>query len=41
VIPAWLELDAKNMVGKVLLLPKREDIELKFSGKDIVEYYSR
>lgn len=41
VIPAWLQLDAKNMVGKVLALPKREDIEVKFSGKDIVEYYSR
>jgi small subunit ribosomal protein S4 len=41
VIPTWLELDAKNMVGKILALPKREDIDLKFSGKDIVEYYSR
>jgi len=41
VIPAWLQLDAKNMVGKVLALPKREDIEVKFSGRDIVEYYSR
>ncbi len=41
VVPAWLQLDAKNMVGKVLALPKREDVEVKFSGKDIVEYYSR
>jgi len=41
VIPQWLEIDTKKMVGKVLALPKREDVELKFSGKDIVEYYSR
>ena len=40
-IPAWLQLDAPKMAGKVLALPKREDVEVKFSGKDIVEYYSR
>ena len=41
IVPSWLEIDAKNMVGKILNLPKREDIEVKFNGKDIVEYYSR
>jgi small subunit ribosomal protein S4 len=41
VVPQWLEIDTKKMVGKILALPKREDIEVKFSGKDIVEYYSR
>lgn len=41
VIPTWLQLDAQKMTGKVLALPKREDVEVKFSGKDIVEYYSR
>lgn len=41
IIPPWLQLDAQKMMGKVLALPKREDIEVKFSGKDIVEYYSR
>jgi small subunit ribosomal protein S4 len=41
VVPQWLEIDTKKMVGKVLALPKREDVEVKFSGKDIVEYYSR
>jgi small subunit ribosomal protein S4 len=41
IIPQWLEIDTKKMVGKILALPKREDIEVKFSGKDIVEYYSR
>jgi small subunit ribosomal protein S4 len=40
-VPPWLEIDVKNMIGKVLNLPKREDVEVKFSGKDIVEYYSR
>jgi small subunit ribosomal protein S4 len=41
IIPSWLELDTTKMAGKVLSLPKREDIEVKFSGKDIVAYYSR
>jgi small subunit ribosomal protein S4 len=41
VVPPWLEIDPKKMVGKVLSLPKREDVEVKFSGKDVVEYYSR
>jgi len=40
-VPAWLSIDVKNLIGKVINLPKREDIEVKFSGKDIVEYYSR
>ena len=40
-VPQWLEIDTEKMVGKVLALPKREDVEVKFSGKDIVEYYSR
>ena len=40
-VPPWLEIDVKNLIGKVINLPKREDIEVKFSGKDIVEYYSR
>ena len=41
IIPVWLQLDTQKMVGKVLALPKREDLEVKFSSKDIVEYYSR
>ena len=40
-IPPWLELDAGKLEGKVMALPKREDVEIKFSGRDIVEYYSR
>ena len=41
IIPRWLHLDKENMVGKVLSLPTREDIEAKFNEKAIVEYYSR
>lgn len=41
VVLSWLEIDTEKMVGKVLALPKREDVEVKFSRKDIVEYYSR
>ena len=37
----WLSLDRQNLVGKVLYLPTPEDVEAKFDGKSIVEYYSR
>ena len=37
----WLSLDKQNLVGKVLSLPTPDDIEAKFDGKGIVEYYSR
>jgi len=37
----WLSLDKENLVGKVLSLPTPDDIEAKFDGKSIVEYYSR
>jgi small subunit ribosomal protein S4 len=40
-VPAWLSLDKKNLVGQVLSLPTPDDIEAKFNGKTIVEYYSR
>jgi len=41
IVPAWLSLDTGNMVGKVVNLPLRDDIEVKFETKAIVEYYSR
>jgi small subunit ribosomal protein S4 len=41
VIPSWLSLDEEKMVGRVLAMPTPEDIEAKFSGQSIVEYYSR
>jgi len=38
---SWLSLDGQNLVGQVLSLPTPDDIDAKFEGKSIVEYYSR
>ena len=38
---SWLSLDRQNLVGQVLSLPTPDDIDAKFDGKTIVEYYSR
>jgi small subunit ribosomal protein S4 len=40
-VPGWLELDVENFSGKVLHLPKREDIKLPIQEQLIVELYSR
>jgi small subunit ribosomal protein S4 len=40
-IPDWLELNADAMTGKVLALPRREDIKLPIQEQLIVELYSR
>jgi len=40
-IPAWLELDAAQFQGKVVALPKREDVSIPISEKMIVELYSK
>jgi small subunit ribosomal protein S4 len=40
-IPDWLELNADAMSGKVLALPRREDIKLPIQEQLIVELYSR
>jgi small subunit ribosomal protein S4 len=40
-IPDWLSLDKESMTGRVLNLPGKDDIELGFNEKAIVEYYSR
>jgi len=40
-VSSWLSLDRQNLVGRVLSLPTPDDIEAKFEGKSIVEYYSR
>jgi small subunit ribosomal protein S4 len=39
--PAWLELDKENLVGKIIRLPGREDIELPINEQLIIELYSR
>ena len=40
-IPAWLEVDPESMAGKVLALPKREDITMPIEEHMIVELYSK
>jgi len=37
----WLNLDRQNLVGQVLSLPTPDEIDVRFNGKAIVEYYSR
>ena len=37
----WLSLDRQNLVGQILSLPTPDDIDSRFNGKAIVEYYSR
>ena len=39
--PTWLEIDRDNYKGKVLALPKREDINLPVNEQLIVELYSK
>lgn len=40
-IPAWLELDKKNLIGKVKELPNREMISTDIDETMIIEFYSR
>ena len=40
-IPAWLELDAAAFRGKVVELPKRDDVKLPVQEQLIVELYSK
>jgi len=39
--PNWLEIDRDNCKGRVLALPKREDIQLPVNEQLIVELYSK
>jgi small subunit ribosomal protein S4 len=39
--PTWLEIDRDNYRGRVLNLPKREDIQLPVNEQLIVELYSK
>lgn len=39
--PQWLTMDAANLTGKVIALPKREDINLPVNEQLIVELYSK
>lgn len=40
-LPSWLEVDRKEMKGKVLSLPSREDVDLQIQESLIVELYSK
>ena len=40
-MPSWLEVDRDNYKGRVLSLPKREDIQLPVNEQLIVELYSK
>ena len=41
VVPKWLEFNTNTMVGKILALPRRDDIDLNIQEHMIVELYSR
>ena len=40
-LPNWLEVDRDNFKGKILALPRREDINLPVNEQLIVELYSK
>jgi small subunit ribosomal protein S4 len=40
-VPAWLELNTTEFQGKVVALPKREDVGVPVNEKLIVELYSK
>jgi len=40
-VPAWLALDADNLRGTVVALPKRDDIQMPIDEHLIVELYSK
>jgi small subunit ribosomal protein S4 len=37
----WLSLDRQNVTGQVVSLPTPEQIDARFDGKAVIEYYSR
>ena len=40
-VPAWLEIDVEKFEGKVVALPKRDEITMPMNEQLIVELYSR
>ena len=40
-VPAWLALDADNLKGTVVSLPKRDDVQMPIDEQLIVELYSK
>jgi small subunit ribosomal protein S4 len=39
--PAWLQIDGTTLTGKIVALPKREDVNLPVNEQLIVELYSK
>ena len=39
--PNWLEIDRENLKGRVIAVPKREDVNLPVNEQLIVELYSK
>jgi small subunit ribosomal protein S4 len=39
--PSWLQIDFPNLTGKIITLPKREEISLPVNEQLIVELYSK
>ncbi len=40
-MPSWLTMDNANLIGRVVAVPAREDIDLTIEEHLIVEYYSK
>ena len=40
-LPPWLELDAPQLTGRVLALPRRDQVDAPIQEQLVVEYYSR
>lgn len=40
-VPAWLDLDRQALSGRVISLPKRDEIDLDVEEQLIVEFYSK
>jgi small subunit ribosomal protein S4 len=40
-VPAWLNLDAKNLTGRLVNVPTRDQLDVSLNEQLIVEYYSR
>ena len=39
--PSWLELNADKLEGKIIAVPKREDMDVTIAEHLIVELYSK
>ena len=40
-VPAWLQMERENLAGRVVALPKREDVTMPIEEHMIVELYSK